>query len=121
MDLEPAATEGLRATISRRMVSLLKEFYGRGPESAKTYIHADYVLVIFIGGYSKVEETLLAAGEGRVVTDQRDRFQALMRDRFVSTIEELTGRTVVSFMSTNDQQTDVMAELFLTNAPQPTP
>ena len=106
-------TDSIRSTISRRVVQLLKEFYGRGPVGARTYYHDDYVLVLLSGGFSKVEDTLLAAGKGEAVAELREAFQATMRDRFVEAIEEITGRSVVSFMSATDQGADATAELFL--------
>jgi uncharacterized protein YbcI len=109
----PGPPDTVRARISRSVVSLLKEFYGRGPTQAKTYYTEDVVLVVLSGGFSPVEATLLAAGKGTAVTDQRTVFQEAMRERFCEAIEEITGRKVISFMSSNDQQSDVSAQLFL--------
>jgi uncharacterized protein YbcI len=103
----------VRARISRSVVSLLKEFYGRGPVKAKTYYTEDVVLVVLSGGFSPVEATLLAAGHGTAVTDQRTVFQEAMRGRFSEKVEEITGRKVISFMSANDQRSDVTAQLFI--------
>ena len=111
------AAEGINSTISRGIVHLMKEFYGRGPISAKTFYRDDHVLVLLSGGFSKAEETLLAAGMSEAVTDQRGALHALMRDRFVGMIEATTGREVVSFMSANDQSANVMAELFVLRPP----
>jgi uncharacterized protein YbcI len=102
-----------RAKISRSVVSLLKEFYGRGPVNAKTYCTGDVVLVMLAGGFSVAEATLLAAGQGKAVTDQRTVFQEAMRERFNESIEEITGRRVISFMSANDQQSDMAAQIFV--------
>jgi uncharacterized protein YbcI len=51
-----------RASISRRLVGLHKEFDGRGPTRAKTYINGDLVVVLMRGGFTPVEETLLREG-----------------------------------------------------------
>jgi hypothetical protein len=40
-------------------------------------------------------------------------FQELMRDRFVGVIERATGRTVIGFMSGNQQDPDLMCEVFV--------
>ena len=45
----------IRANISRRIVQLHKQFYGRGPEKAKTYYHDDLVIVLLRGGFTRVE------------------------------------------------------------------
>ena len=119
---QPAPTrlaDSLRTQISRRVVSLLKEYYGRGPVKAKTYYVDDVVLVVLGGGFSQVEKTLLDAGEGRAVREQRAVFQEAMRQRFSEEIEQLTGRKVISFMSANDQASGMTCELFILE-PRPT-
>jgi hypothetical protein len=40
-------------------------------------------------------------------------FQEVMRDRFVAVIEEATGRRVVGFMSGNQQDPDMICEVFV--------
>src|SRR3712207_8624091 len=42
----PPMTEdaGLAAQISSAMVGLKKQYYGRGPERARTFIHGEYIL-----------------------------------------------------------------------------
>ncbi len=68
--------------ISDGLVALLKEFYGRGPTQAKTYYHDDLVVCVLRGGFTRVEQTLLAGGRGAAVIEQRMAFQDVMRDRF---------------------------------------
>ena len=95
------------------MVVLLKEFYGRGPTRAKTYYEDDLVVCLLRGGYSRVEQTLLEGGRGASVIQQRMEFQELMREHFVAVIEEATGRRVIGFMSGNQQDPDIMCEVFI--------
>jgi uncharacterized protein YbcI len=99
--------------ISDGLVSLLKEFYGRGPTRAKSYYEDDLVVCVLRGGFSRVEETLLAGGRGQAVIQQRMEFQEVMRKRFVGVIEGATGRTVIGFMSGNQQDPDLMCEVFI--------
>ena len=99
--------------ISEGMVALLKEFYGRGPTQAKSYLDDDLVVCVLRGGYSRVEETLLEGGRGAAVMHQRMEFQQLMRDRFVAVVEQATGRRVIGFMSGNQQAPDMTCEVFL--------
>jgi hypothetical protein len=47
------------------------------------------------------------------VIQQRMEFQELMRDRFEAVIEQATGRRVIGFMSGNQQDPDMMCEVFL--------
>ena len=99
--------------ISAGLVALLKEFYGRGPTEAKSYYQDDLVVCILRGGFSRVEETLLEGGRGAAVIEQRMEFQELMRERFEQVIEGATGRKVIGFMSGNQQQPDMMCEVFV--------
>jgi uncharacterized protein YbcI len=99
--------------ISEGLVSLLKDYYGRGPTQAKSYYEDDLVVCLLRGGFSRVEQTLLEGGRGDSVIRQRMEFQELMRDRFESVIEEATGRRVIGFMSGNQQQPDLMCEVFI--------
>jgi len=99
--------------ISDGMVGLLKEFYGRGPTRTKSYYEDDLVVCLLRGGFSRVEQTLLEGGRGPSVIQQRMDFQDLMRERFERVIEDATGRTVIGFMSGNQQDPDVMCEVFI--------
>jgi uncharacterized protein YbcI len=99
--------------ISDGMVALLKEFYGRGPSRVKSYYEDDLVVCVLRGGFSRVEETLLAGGRGAAVIQQRMDFQDVMRQRFAKVIEDATGRPVIGFMSGNQQSPDMMCEVFV--------
>lgn len=99
--------------ISDGMVALLKEFYGRGPTRTKSYYQDDLVVCLMRGGFSRVERTLLEGGRGASVIQQRMDFQAVMRRRFSEVVEHATGRRVIGFMSGNQQDPDIMSEVFI--------
>jgi uncharacterized protein YbcI len=101
------------SAISEGMVSLLKEFYGRGPTRAKSYYEDDLVVCVLRGGFSRVEQTLLDGGRGQAVIQQRMEFQEVMRLRFAEVIEAATGKRVIGFMSGNQQDPDLMCEVFI--------
>lgn len=110
---EPETHGDVLTAISDGMVALLKEFYGRGPTRAKSYFQGDLVVCVLRGGFSRVEQTLLEGGRGAAVIQQRMEFQELMRERFVGVIEDATGQRVVGFMSGNQQDPDIMCEVFI--------
>ena len=89
----------MRAAISTQLVALKKEFYGKGPTGAKTYINDEYVLAVLEGGLTRNEETMLASGEQELVRAYRLRFQEIMRDQFCNLVEEATGRKVLDYHS----------------------
>jgi uncharacterized protein YbcI len=99
--------------ISDGMVALLKDYYGVGPTQAKTYYHDDLVVCLMRGGFTRVEQTLLEGGRTSSVIQQRMEFQEVMRDRFVAVVEGATGRPVVGFMSGNQQDPDMICEVFV--------
>lgn len=116
---EQESTEGQRnrgdvlTAISAGLVGLLKEFYGRGPTRAKSYYEDDLVVCVLRGGFTRVEQTLLEGGRSAAVIQQRMEFQTLMRHRFEAVIEEATGRPVIGYMSGNQQDPDIMCEVFI--------
>lgn len=109
----PQAHGDVLTAISDGIVALLKEFYGRGPTRAKSYYEDDLVVCLLRGGFTRVEQTLLAGGRGTSVIQQRMDFQDVMRERFQSVIEQATGRNVIGFMSGNQQDPDIMCEVFI--------
>ena len=103
----------VRTAISDGMVALLKEYYGVGPTQAKTYYLEDLVVCLLRGGFTRVEQTLLEGGRTSAVIQQRMEFQEVMRPRFISVIEDATDRRVVGFMSGNQQDPDMICEVFV--------
>jgi uncharacterized protein YbcI len=109
----PTSDGDVRTAISDGLVALLKEYYGRGPERTKTYVSDDLVVCLLRGGFTRVEQTLFEGGHGEDVIRQRMAFQNVMRARFERVVEEATGRKVVGFMSGNQQDPDMICEIFV--------
>ncbi|HZN88151.1 MAG TPA: Na-translocating system protein MpsC family protein [Thermoleophilaceae bacterium] len=113
-DAQAADPSGdVRTAISDGIVALLKEFYGRGPDKTKTYVNGDLVVCLLRGGFTRVEQTLREGGHGDDVIRQRMAFQDVMRDRFTKVVEDATGRSVIGFMSGNQQDPDMICEIFV--------
>lgn len=103
--------ENLRR-ISSAIVGLYREHFGKGPTGAKTYVLDDLVICVLRDGLTKVEKTLFERGKGDVVREMRAAFQDAVADRFTSTIERLTDRNVVAFMSQAHVAPDLTIEVF---------
>jgi uncharacterized protein YbcI len=103
----------MRKDISNAMVGLKKQLYGKGPVKAKTFINDNIVFVVLEGGLTKNEETLLAAGEDRLVREYRLRFQEVVAKTAHETIERLTGRTVLTYHSQIVFDPDRTFEIFV--------
>jgi uncharacterized protein YbcI len=101
------------ADITREMVRMYKDCYGKGPTKARTSYGEDLVVCLLEGGFQEGERTLRNAGRGDVVSANRETFQEVLRERFIGTVEELTGRKVRAFISGVDLGTEVSAEVFV--------
>jgi uncharacterized protein YbcI len=106
-------TGQIRSAISDGLVALLKEYYGRGPDKTKTYVNGDLVVCLLRGGFTRVEQTLREGGHGDEVIRQRMAFQEVMRERFNEVVSDATGREVIGFMSGNQQDPDMICEVFV--------
>jgi len=103
----------MRAMISREIVRLQAEYYGKGPTRAKTYIVEDLVVVVLEETFTRAERTLADRGERDAIQHIRRRFQQQMAESFTSIVEQATGRKVRTFLSETDIETDVSVETFL--------
>jgi uncharacterized protein YbcI len=112
---EPAPSESVSdaKTISRGMVHLMRQVAGRGPESARTTIGRDHVLVMMRETLSKGERNLVEADKTELVYSLRASYQELLRPHAVKLIEETLHRKVVGFMSANHFEPDLAAEVFV--------
>jgi uncharacterized protein YbcI len=105
--------ESVRAEISREMVSLYKELFGRGPTKARTeFAGPDIVICSLENTFTPAERSLAEMGEQQRLRDTRMYFQAATEDKFREIIERLTGRKVRAFLSGIDADVDVCAEVF---------
>lgn len=118
-DPEPRPLAGgqLLAEITNRIVSLMREHYGRGPIKAKTYVLDNLVVCVLSDGFTAIENTMLQAGEPERVLDMRRDFQRLMKTRYSEMIERLTGRSVLAFLSQAHLDPDLTIEIFLMDGP----
>ena len=109
--------QSMASDISNAMVGLKKEFYGRGPTKAKTYLNDNYVFSVLEGGLTRNEETLLEAGEQRLVREYRLRFQEAVATTITTSIEEVTGQKVLAYHSQIVFEPERMFEIFVLDAP----
>lgn len=110
--IDPTAGAACDA-IATKLVQLHKQHYGIGPSEARTYWQDDLVVCLFRGGFTRVEESLRLAGRGNAVIDQRAHWQEIMRPTFKAIVEQETLRQVIGFMSGNQQDPDLIAEIFI--------
>jgi uncharacterized protein YbcI len=107
------ADAGEMAAITRELVALHSEYYGKGPTKARSYRVNDTVVSILEGGFTTVETTLIAEGKSRAVHEVRRSFQSAMEGRFRAIVEKATGRNVIAYMSQIHTDPDMAVELFV--------
>ncbi|MCW2980307.1 MAG: hypothetical protein JWO14_2034 [Solirubrobacterales bacterium] len=103
----------LASAISREMVKAMKTFYGRGPSKAKSYLVDDLLFVVMRDGMTEGEKTMLQADEADAVRAFRQRFENIMTERLVGTIEQLTERKVTTYQSQVLFDPHVIVEIFV--------
>lgn len=110
---QTANYDSARAEISREMVRLYKELFGRGPNKARTeFAGPDIVICSLESTFTPAERSLSEMGEHQRLRDTRMYFQAATKDRFLEIIERVTGRKVRAFISGLDAEADVCSEVF---------
>ena len=108
------ASSSQLAQVSRAMVRIYKEQFGRGPERVRTHWAGPDSLVCFLENtLTPVERTLTTMNENQRLRDMRMLFQYAAESEFRAAVEEITGRRVVAFVSGIDTRADVAGEVFL--------
>lgn len=109
------------AAISNLTVRLLSQYTGRGPTKARTFFNEDMVTVVLQDTLTKAERTLVDRDRRDLVLSTRTTFQQVMGDDLIAGIQEITGRTVIAFLSANHIDPDIAVETFILAPTQPAP
>ena len=105
--------QGLLARISNEMVRAQKEFFGKGPTQAKSYILDDLLIIVMRGGLTTAEKTMLEFGQADQVRQFRQLFENEMTGRLTDMIEQLTGRKVLTYQSQIMFDPGLVVEMFV--------
>lgn len=119
MTIKPATLTGgeLNAALTSAIVGIQTRYLGRGPTTASTF-HKDHVVVtLMYGVMTHAEKSLASSANEDAVTNMRHLFQKTMEADFTEAIQQLTGRTVIAFISGNNVDPDVASELFILDGP----
>ena len=90
----------IAARISEEIAGIHRESYGEPVESIQTHIHADSVVCILDITLLPHERTLLEhdCGHDSIKLLRRE-YQAAIAPAFAATVEHMTGRRVIGFLS----------------------
>lgn len=111
----------LLSRISNEMVRAQKEYWGKGPVRAKSYMFDDMLFIVMRGGMTVAETTMLDFGHEDQVRHFRQTFENSMTGRLTGMIEELTDRQVVNYQSQILFDPDMVVEIFVFDTPAATP
>jgi uncharacterized protein YbcI len=101
------------AGISREMVRLYKNQFGRGPTKARSdFAGPDLIICTLEDSLTPAEKRMAELGDHQRLRDLRLYFQHVTEDQFCQIIEDALGRKVRAFISGMDTNNDVAAELF---------
>lgn len=111
---EALSGDELLAAVTEAMVGFHQRYYHREPVSAKTMLLGDDLLACVLGGvYTDVEKTMIEIQRSTLVQETRNAFQNAMQDKFINTVQNLSGRRVLAFVSNHHVGPDIEIELFL--------
>jgi uncharacterized protein YbcI len=77
------------------------------------------ITCVLTDGFTAIERTMMEGGQADRVLEIRRDFQQLMRERYCTMIEQLTGRKVLAFLSQAHVEPDLTVEMFLMDGPVP--
>jgi uncharacterized protein YbcI len=109
----PHDAAGTLAAISSAMVALHKEQFGRGPRRARSnFAGRDTLVCVLEDALLPAELTMVRMGDQQRVRESRMYLQVATAEQFRTAVEQLTGRTVRSFSSATDPDSNTVFEVF---------
>ena len=102
------------AAVTNGIVRLFREYYGRGPNKAKSYLLDERIVVCVLEDtMTTVEQTLVKNGHGDMVRQVRLTFQGAMADQFKAVVEAAMDRRVEGYHSQLTMEPDIAFEFFV--------
>ena len=110
---EQTADGQLSAAICNAVVRIQREYLGRGPTRARASVSGNTIVVLMEDTLTKAERHLVGDGRHEDVVRMRYSLQQTMREDIVAAVRELTGRTVLAFMSDTHIDPDLACEVIV--------
>jgi uncharacterized protein YbcI len=115
---DPGLTDEALDAVTEAMVALHERYHGRKPGTATTRVMGDDMIACLLGEvYTDVEKTMIEMQRKALVHQTRSEFQRAMERRFITAVEQATGRRVTQFISTHHVGPDLELELFILEPP----
>lgn len=107
------ANGDMTSAISDAMAALLSRYTGRGATSSWTTFSGDLIVCVMGDALTRGERSLIEYGRSDAVLDIRRAYQETMAQEAISIVEDLSGRRVAAFMSSNHIDPDLAVETFV--------
>ncbi len=115
--LDELSRTSLRNAISNAMARIKREYYGKGPARARTFVYGRIVISVLDDVLTPVELTLKEGDRSALVRRTRLTFEDIMASTFTGQIEQLTGAHVVAYHSQIVFDPDMAIEVFVLDRP----
>jgi uncharacterized protein YbcI len=111
---EPPSEAEVENEVSREIMRIHQESYGKGASAAHTYIGNGFVVVVLDDPeLLPNEKFLVESGERDTVVQVRSQYQRAIQASFRAAVERATGRRVIGFASsTSFDEHPFVAEIF---------
>lgn len=106
------------AAISREIVGIYAEYYGRGPTKAKTHWREDVITCILEDAFTRAERVLVDGDRFEQVRLNRQAFQDQIEPLLRDAVERVTDRWVETCLSQINRD-GVAVEVFVLGPDQP--
>src|SRR5260221_1525862 len=113
----PLSGGELNAALTREVVRIHTANLGRGPNKSFSFHNGNVVITILQEVLTKAEQSLAVNDHAEAVLAMLQPFQRTMTDSTKASVERLTGREVVAFMSGNHLEPDMAGEWVFLEAP----
>jgi len=107
----------LNAALTREVVRIHTASLGRGPNKSFSFHNGNVVVTVLQDVLTKAEQNLSGNAHGEAVLEMRQLFQRTMAEEMTESVERLTDRKVVAFMSDNHLDPDMAVEVFILDRP----
>ena len=115
-DVRPESQRALgpMSAVSKAMVALHKEQFGRGPTGARSHFAGpDALVCVMEDALLPAERAMVEMGEAQRVRESRMWFQVATSQRFIDAVEAIVARKVYAFSSATDPERGVVMEVFV--------
>jgi uncharacterized protein YbcI len=107
------------AAITREIVRVKSQSYGKGATEAKSYQCDNFLFCVLRGGLTPLERSLLDDGDEALVRQVRLRHQQNRRETFTDVVERIAGARVRTYQSQVIFDPDYTVEIFVLDDDRP--